>query len=796
MALVNKRAYSQLERADDGLIKVVFYDVETSLPVEDLTGYEIVALDETGQAIPANSAPVNPSNVQPAAIAELPPVARVQTPSDNQELLPRVSRENKGSNDYVDTGPLIGGLGALSPSKMLGEALGNENVDGNKGWRNKALTTALSVGAGALVGGPIGAAVGFGLKSVVNSDKFKNAVNDTGSLSPLGVGPGLPKAPTGVPTVDTGFGVTPTSRPSPQATSAQPTQIDATKVNPSLQSNPSMDAFNRREPTQSIGTQETNIPNSSPINYTGETNELGVPSREIGPTQPNVRAGSFGRISDFDRTGLTPGISRVADKVNEAVPGAGINSGYRSAEHNAKVGGAKASQHVGGNAIDIDTRGWTNEQKRDALEAAVTAGAKGVGIYNSGNVIHTDTRTTPTSWGPKGYAGSGLESMPEWSRDTLSAMYGAGVGGNVGPRIGPTPKSRESVLNTEKIASSPIAPAKDDLAFASRPNFSKMTPGQVATSGFGKKPSDEQVDAMAYTLAGELDPSVLSDPKAIANLAATINNRVESVGVKSTFTPSQYNSLDPKNRQVTEANYSKYGPAIKDAIKGMYEGTNVPEKPDATHYYNPSLVSPSWGSKLSGTKLEGNHRIGNIPGEYEITREAAKEVKEKADNKFTEKALESQAGRNVENTDKNMSGDKRTSFSGPKSSLSNAKSMSTKSKDDKADSSSDGKSGVGSKSKSSSSSSNKSSGSKKSGSSAEKSGDGFGSNRGSTSSSSKTSSKSSSKSSSSSSGGFANSKSMSTRSKDDSDSKSSKSSSSKSSSSSGGKSSGGGKGKK
>ena len=45
------------------------------------------------------------------------------------------------------------------------------------------------------------------------------------------------------------------------------------------------------------------------------------------------------------------------------VPELEITSGYRSPTHNANVGGARASQHTHGNALDISSTNWTNDQR-------------------------------------------------------------------------------------------------------------------------------------------------------------------------------------------------------------------------------------------------------------------------------------------------------------------------------------------------------------------------------------------------------------------------------------------------
>lgn len=66
------------------------------------------------------------------------------------------------------------------------------------------------------------------------------------------------------------------------------------------------------------------------------------------------------------------------------------NSAYRSASHNAKVGGAKNSYHRKGNAFDIPIKSGIT---RAAIhEAAKKAGFKGIIDYNT--FVHIDRRST------------------------------------------------------------------------------------------------------------------------------------------------------------------------------------------------------------------------------------------------------------------------------------------------------------------------------------------------------------------------------------------------------------------
>lgn len=64
-----------------------------------------------------------------------------------------------------------------------------------------------------------------------------------------------------------------------------------------------------------------------------------------------------------------------------------INSGYRTAAHNAKVGGVPNSSHTKGYAADIRTR--NNEERYKILSALVRVGFDRIGIAKT--FIHVDS---------------------------------------------------------------------------------------------------------------------------------------------------------------------------------------------------------------------------------------------------------------------------------------------------------------------------------------------------------------------------------------------------------------------
>lgn len=79
-----------------------------------------------------------------------------------------------------------------------------------------------------------------------------------------------------------------------------------------------------------------------------------------------------------------------------------ITSGYRTAAHNAKVGGAKSSQHLLGRAADIQVQD-TDPLTVAAYAESLMPGWGGVGRYpaKAGRAkgwVHVDTRASKSRW--------------------------------------------------------------------------------------------------------------------------------------------------------------------------------------------------------------------------------------------------------------------------------------------------------------------------------------------------------------------------------------------------------------
>ena len=93
---------------------------------------------------------------------------------------------------------------------------------------------------------------------------------------------------------------------------------------------------------------------------------------------------------------LAKNLQVLRDAVNKPIS---ITSGYRSPEHNARVKGAKNSQHIKGTAADIKVSGMTPKEVALVIEGLIEQGKMkqgGIGIYRSW--VHYDIRGKKARW--------------------------------------------------------------------------------------------------------------------------------------------------------------------------------------------------------------------------------------------------------------------------------------------------------------------------------------------------------------------------------------------------------------
>lgn len=95
-------------------------------------------------------------------------------------------------------------------------------------------------------------------------------------------------------------------------------------------------------------------------------------------------------------TKLAKNLQVLRDYLGEPIR---LNSGYRSPVYNARIGGAKNSQHLLAKAADITVKSKSPKQLAVVIERLIAQGKMsqgGIGVYPG--FVHYDCRKTKARW--------------------------------------------------------------------------------------------------------------------------------------------------------------------------------------------------------------------------------------------------------------------------------------------------------------------------------------------------------------------------------------------------------------
>ena len=111
---------------------------------------------------------------------------------------------------------------------------------------------------------------------------------------------------------------------------------------------------------------------------------------------PHFRVREFACRDGADLVKIDTDLVELLERIRTAACGAvTVNSGYRTASYNQKVGGARASQHLLGRAADIQVSGASPLLVGQIAEYYL-GGHGGIGVYQT--FTHVDTRTARARW--------------------------------------------------------------------------------------------------------------------------------------------------------------------------------------------------------------------------------------------------------------------------------------------------------------------------------------------------------------------------------------------------------------
>lgn len=127
---------------------------------------------------------------------------------------------------------------------------------------------------------------------------------------------------------------------------------------------------------------------------------------------PHFRVREFACRDGADLVKIDTDLVELLERIRTATCGAvTVNSGYRTASYNQKVGGARASQHLLGRAADIQVSGASPLLVGQIAEYYL-GGHGGIGVYQT--FTHVDTRTARARWDQRSGREVAVSGWPGW----------------------------------------------------------------------------------------------------------------------------------------------------------------------------------------------------------------------------------------------------------------------------------------------------------------------------------------------------------------------------------------------
>lgn len=213
-----------------------------------------------------------------------------------------------------------------------------------------------------------------------------------------------------------------------------------------------------------------------------------------------------GRTADINN--LKPEVKTKLQQLQQSIgKNLIINSGFRDPAHNKKVGGAKKSRHMHGDAIDLQwPKNASIEEKQNIIATAKSLGFTGFGIGNG--ILHLDTGR-PRFWGYSN--GKPTGNVPLWSLDALTGkIKPSNKKGNDSVQIKIAQAAEEAGIDPDYMvrlagAESSYRPGvKADTSSAT--GLFQITKGTADRLGrsHGKKSVEEEIaDGIAITKANQ-----------------------------------------------------------------------------------------------------------------------------------------------------------------------------------------------------------------------------------------------------------------------------------------------------
>jgi hypothetical protein len=266
------------------------------------------------------------------------------------------------------------------------------------------------------------------------------------------------------------------------------------------------------------------------------------------PIQTGTQAGRQPLdMSNMNET-LVDRWEQVQGAFGKAVP---VVSANRDAARNEKAGGAKGSQHLHGNAIDVDVSRMSKAERMRLIETASSMGFTGIGVY--ANSLHFDMRAGPRAmWGPSHHG------------DSVPAQYQAVRAKHMRGAPGIVVAGGKTTVQTRSLAQGQAGPGivqADTRSGFVAPVFQSMPANELirVQNEAETLRAKADKDAMAQSAADAVVQSMGDDPESAYKMLEQINDadvRKDATTLVDQHFARQERIQTQKDKELYEGNYA------------------------------------------------------------------------------------------------------------------------------------------------------------------------------------------------------------------------------------------------
>ena len=270
----------------------------------------------------------------------------------------------------------------------------------------------------------------------------------------------------------------------------------------------------------------------------------------------SAEVGGFGKnkVTFRDENQKTGMQSRVLSALENVGMDITINSGHRDAEYNARVGGAKGSRHVQGDAADISIAAMNDDDKKELVRRLWANGFKRFITYSNTGHLHVDMHGSKAAF-MHDSSGKNIANAPPWFKEVMQEVQSGKVSQSALGlnRVRPEQGALGQALGTAAEAvAKPVRRGVQKLKERSEKVEQSQESGEVTLQGIREsaqkvenQPLTENLQESALTWLSETAASGSAEVTAdqLAEAKTAVTRRMEELTVEVAQNPDRREAI-------------------------------------------------------------------------------------------------------------------------------------------------------------------------------------------------------------------------------------------------------------